>query len=98
MKEKKLKSAKSPFMPFEDKTALVPVYVKGPGTPKGYEVAKIEIIMKKSPVVNPNPMDLKKAVAIAKKPITKTVAKKAVAKKADVKKKDAKKKVGKKKK
>jgi hypothetical protein len=96
MKQKNLKSNKGPVLTEQEgkPSITVPVYVKPPIVPRGYEISRIDFVLKKVAGVNPNPIEvIKKVPAIAKKTVAKkAVAKKAVAKKTVVAKKVVKKK------
>jgi hypothetical protein len=95
MKQKNLKLNKGPVITEPEGKAVitVPVHVKPPIVPRGYELSRIDFVLKKVAGVNPNPTEvIKKVPAIAKKTVAKNVvAKKAVAKKAVAKKAVAKK-------
>ncbi|MEI6854204.1 MAG: hypothetical protein WCL06_15255 [Bacteroidota bacterium] len=97
MKAKKVKSNKANLPLASDTKSLITVPVKAPGIPKGYEVAKIEVVFRKVNAVNPAPQDLIKKEITAKKTVAKPTAKKTTAKKVVAKKMEADKKVVKKK-
>ena len=88
MKEKKVKiTVKKPLVTDGVLKLSMAGIIKGPIPPKGIFIEKIEIYAKHLPVVNPNPLKVKKAIAkAAKKPAIKATAKKVVLKKADAKK------------